>query len=181
MAKRLVAFLFLASSAAWAGGHVVEQGAPVIPQAHLTEPEQVAAWLKENAGKADKSRSAEFFNAGEKARKQRRWGPAGKSFGGSVLHYPGPRELTEFAEIMLIFLGDVRRGDANPRSHVVKDLRYAERLHRSVLAADAVLHALTVEELQKARENADCLATYLQDQKEVATCKPLRLYGLIPE
>lgn len=128
--------------------------------------------------KADKSLSSEFFIAGEKQKKQRRWGPAGKSFGASALHYPTPRALNQYAEIKLVFLGAERSRDGNLLSHVVSDLRSSELLYRSVISADSVLHEMSVKEQQQARANADCLAKYLRDRIVVPTCKPLRLYGL---
>jgi hypothetical protein len=178
MAKQLVAFLLFASAAAWSNAQVPEQSAPTMTQAQLYEPARVAAWLKENAAKADKARAAQSFDSAVKKKAQRRWGPAGKSFGHSALHYPTPRALNAYAEIMLIFLGHERRRDGDLHAHAASDLRSSELLYRSAMAADSVLHAMTAEERQQTRENADCLATYVRDRTALATCRPLSHYGL---
>ncbi len=175
MAKQLVALLLFASQAVCLSAKAMEN-APVMQQSELLEPATVAAWLKENASKADKVASKTFFDAGVKQRKQRRLGPAVKSFGASALYYPTPHALNQYAAVTLVALGELRRRDGDARSSEVRDLGYVERLYRSVLAADLVLHTMTAEERQKARENAECLAIYVQDRPALVTCEPLRLY-----
>jgi hypothetical protein len=181
MLKQLVAFLLFASGAACSNGHMIEHDAPMLTQSQLYEPAQVASWLKENAGKADKTRATQFFDSAVKQKAQHRWGPAGKSFAESALHYPTPRALNEYAEIMLLFLGQERRRDGDLPAHAISDLRFSELLYRSSIAADSVLHTMSADERQRTRENADCLAAYLRDRTGLATCRPLHRYGLSPK
>lgn len=179
MAKLLVECLLFASGAVLAGAEAVELRSSALTQAQLYEPGSVAAWLRVNGEKADKGLAARFYQAGEKQKRQRRWGPAGKSFAASALYYPHPRTLNEYAETKLIFLGVERRRDGDMLAHAVGDLQTTERLYRSVIAADEVLHVLSLKEKQRARGNADCTAGYVSTRTVVSSCEPLRLYGLI--
>jgi hypothetical protein len=79
MVERLVACLLFASLATGSLGQTPNTEAPHMTQVELYEPARVAAWLKENAGKADRERARMFFQSGSRERAQRRWAPAAKS------------------------------------------------------------------------------------------------------
>ncbi|MCA1857175.1 hypothetical protein LE190_14745 [Massilia oculi] len=179
MLKRLALFAFFASGAAWSDLLAREKPVPKLAQTELHEPAVVAAWLKENASKADQAAAKEFFDLGTREKSEHRWSPAVKSFGESAIRYPSPRTLNEYADILLIFFSNIRAREKDIRAHAANDLTAVESVYRSAIAADSVLNTMTQHERQQTRENADCLAAYLRSRTGTATCKPLHKYGLI--
>lgn len=144
-------------------------------------PALIAAWLKTNAVTADKTRAEQFFKFGLKEKKRGAWGPAGKGFGASLLFYPSPHALSEYAYVRLRGLGEIRAREKTFSQYKQSDLASVEPIYRSVLAADSVLNTLNATEKEQTRQNADCLAAFVQSAKMQANCRPLQMYGLTSE
>lgn len=135
-------------------------------QDDLEKPEVVKAWLIENSARADKESAREFFELGQKLKKERRWALASKAFGGSAIRYPTPQALNEYAEASIRDLG------------IRLDAQYVVPLYQSAIAADTVLHLMSNEEKRATQNNLDCLRVYMQIKKVQPGCRPLQAYGL---
>ena len=177
MPKLSVRSLWFASVLALPAACAWGDGLPMLSQDDLKKPDVVSAWLKENSDKADKARAKMFFDAGVKAKSQKRPGPAGKAFGESAVYYPTPEAIREYADISLRTLGEIRERNKDRAQHMKSDLSSVLSLYQSTLASDAVLHTLSAEEKQQTRKNTDCLAAYLRSEKVTATCQPIQAYG----
>lgn len=140
--------------------------APQLIQDDLEKPAVVKAWLMENGTKADKTAAKEFFDLGQKLKKEKRWALATKAFGGSAIRYPTPHALNEYAEASIRDLG--------PRL----DVQHVVPLYQSAIAADTVLQVMSEEEKRATQNNLDCLRAYLQVKKAQPGCRPLQAYGL---
>lgn len=158
----------------------------VIQPKHLEQgdeknPALVADWLKANGATADKARAELFFKDGMKDKKRGAWGPAAKGFGASLLFYPSPHALSEYAYVRLRGLGETRAREKTFSQYKQSDLASVEPIYRSALAADSVLNTLSPSEKEQTRQNADCLAAFVQSAKMQANCRPLQIYGLTSE
>ncbi len=178
MAGRL-ALLLCASSLAWA---LPGQAAPAkvrpLTQQQLEQPDQVAAWLRQHAGMADRQRADEAARFGAAEARRGELGSAVKGYGLSAVLYPSPAALTAYAGTLVRYLGQLRDRDQNRAVHLDQDLASIEALYRAALASDTVLAALAPAERAATRANADCVAAYRQGRTTVGTCAPLRAYGL---
>lgn len=166
MAKLLVQLVLFASALALQSMPVLAQDAPRMLQDDLEKPEVVKAWLIENSARADKESAREFFELGQKLKKERRWALASKAFGGSAIRYPTPQALNEYAEASIRDLG------------IRLDAQYVVPLYQSAIAADTVLHLMSNEEKRATQNNLDCLRVYMQIKKVQPGCRPLQAYGL---
>ncbi len=119
-----------------------------------------------------------MFDAGMKAKTQKRFGPAGKAFGESAIYYPTPDAIREYADINLRSLGEIRERNKNRAEYMKSDLSSALALYQSVLASDAVLTTLSATEKKQTKQNVDCLAGYLRTEKAQTPCPPLQAYGV---
>lgn len=187
MAKQSARHLWFASllalPCAWVIGSDLPNVAigtpPMLTQDDLRKPAAVSEWLQKNREHADKGKAREFFVAGQKAKAQKRFGPTGKAFGESAIYYPTPETISEFADVTLGMLGEIRSRNKNRKEHLKSDLISAESLYRSALSADSVIKTLSDSERRRIRLNADCVGAYLQSGSSSPTCPPLRIYGLI--
>ena len=179
MGKRSVVSLWFVS-ALW-GLCAVSTGCaaetPRLNQDHLEQPDAVAAWLKENASKANLTVAKGFYDRGLQAKQRRDWGAAAKSFGESAIHYPTPKALNEYEDNMLRMLGSIRKRERTYEERLQGDLSRAEAGYRAALAADVVLNQLTDQERAQAGKNVECLAEYLKTHSKQSDCLPLQLYG----
>ena len=119
-----------------------------------------------------------MFDAGVKAKAQKRFGPAGKAFGESAMYYPTPEAIREYAEIELRTLDEIRERNKNRDQYLKSDLSSALGLYQSVLASDAVLATMSTAEKKQTQQNVDCLTSYLSSEKAPAPCPPLQAYGV---
>lgn len=149
-----------------------------LEQKELSDPALVSAWLKANGATADRAQAERFFNSGLKAKKMSSWGPAVKGFGASAVFYPAPKALIEYANASLRSASAIRVREKTVVQKSKVDMAYIESIYRSALASDAILNTLSVSEKEEARQNADCLAAFVQTEKMQADCAPLQTYGL---
>lgn len=178
MPKRSVRSLWFASVLALPCACALGDEPPMLSQDDLSKPAVVSAWLKENGAKADKARAKTFFDAGVKAKSQKRSGPAGKAFGESAGYYPTPQAINEYADITVRMLGETRTRNKDRHAHEKSDLASTESLYRSALAADAVLKSLSADEKQRTLQNADCVGIFIKSGVVQSSCPPLQTYGL---
>ena len=170
-----VSLVVLLGAAALASAHA----APPLEQRDLTNPATITAWLKQNAATADKARAKQFFDAALKDKKRGAWGRAGKGFGESAQFYPTPNAITEYANAALRSGGERRAREKTYAQHSQADMTHFEALYRSALAADAILNTLSADENKQVRHNIDCLTIFIQSQKILPDCQPLKTYGLL--
>ena len=176
MAKPLVRFLCMLNILFC--GFVFGQDAPRLEQGDLKKPDVVSAWLQKNSAKANKNLAKTFFDNGIKAKKERNWGIAVKDFAGSAIYYPTPQALSEYVNVKLHMLGEIRirNKEDNKRQ---SDLHFAASIYRSMLAANAILKTMTAEEELHVRHNIACVDAYLDSSSKLTSdCPPLRIYGI---
>jgi hypothetical protein len=149
--------------------------APLLSQEQLKDSQAVTKWLRKNRGKADTSRAEQFFKSGERAKRQGRWGPAGKAFAESAIRWPRPQALSEYADALLRARGEMRRKANTLHKHSREDLREAEHLYRSALAADGELGMLSAKEKEGLMANVACVSAYVQSGQAVK-CAALDVY-----
>jgi hypothetical protein len=166
MAKLLAQSLLFASALLLQSTSGLAQDAPKLTQDDLEKPAVVKAWLIENGAKADKKAAKEFFDLGQKLKKEKRWALATKAFGGSAIRYPTPQALNEYAETSIRDLG------------IRLDAQHVVPLYQSAIAADTILHLMSEEEKNATQNNLDCLRVYMQAKKVQPDCHPLQAYGL---
>lgn len=166
MAKLSARSLLFASALLLQIAPALAQDAPKLAQDDLEKPEVVETWLIENRSKADTTSAKEFFELGQKLKKEKRWALATKAFGGSAIRYPTPQALNEYAEASIRDLG------------IRLDPKHVVPLYQSAMAADSVLRLMNEDERASTRKNIDCLSTYMQTKKAQPDCHPLRAYGI---
>jgi hypothetical protein len=153
-------------------------GPPRLTQEQMGQPDEVAAWLRQNEALADKKIARMAFDHGLRKKKRKDWGGAAKAFAESAIHYPAPAALTEYAENSLRMFGDIRQRDKAYTEHWRRDLGRAEAGYRTALAADAVVKQLNEQERRQTGQNAECLAEYLKTSVKPHNCPPLEMYGM---
>ena len=152
------------------------------------KPTVLITWLNRYGATADKAGAAVLFKAGSKQKKRGGWHLAIRSFCESALYYPTPQALSECANAHLQNSGDYYNGislaqsDREERARIEESIRdgmkYPESIYRSALAVDAALNVLSTAEKKQVRKNVDCLAVFIQSQKVLPDCQPLKAYGL---
>ena len=144
----------------------------------LRNPEFVSNWLKTKGVTADKKDAERFLNYGLSAKKNPNWSGAAKTFGESMIRYPSPQALTEYADANLIMLGIVRAREKSVKQKMASDMKHALDFYKSALAADAVLDSLPKSEKERVRNNVDCLEVYLRSAEVQRNCEPLQNYTM---
>ena len=149
-----------------------------LEQDDLTKPAVIAAWLKTHSATAKRDEAALLFKNASKDKNRGAWGPAVKGFGMSALRYPAPATLVEYADASLASARIARERDQPDLRSDMKNMAYIESIYRSALAADSVLDTLSRVEKLQTRQNADCLAFFVQSGTIPSRCTPLQTYGL---
>lgn len=180
MAKLSVWLLWLSSALALLSTSALGDAIQPKPleQHDLKNPTLVSAWLKANGTSADRTRAEWFFKEGLKEKKRGVWGAAGKSFGASVLLYPTPKVLIEYADAVLHSMGEARVREKSFAQYSRMDMASMMPIYHSVLAADAVLNTLSSAEKAHTQRNINCLAAFIQSVKFQPDCPALGSYGL---
>jgi len=152
--------------------------APVLAQTDLESPQAISQWLKAHRWTADRTFANAFLpHAHESARKQN-WGPAGKGFCESAMHYPAPQSLRWCADASLHVYGPVRVRTGETFKEK-SDLAGALCMLDSASAADAVLNELSPADKSSLEQDRTCLQAYLNDQLDTAradACAPIAAY-----
>ena len=171
----LTIVLLTASTIATGCFHQAEQDRQFLPQEKVSDPEFVTTWLQSNKN-IDQTDAKRFFQLGMKDKARAAWSPAAKSFGASMLLYPGPEALHEYIEAHLRGLAMVRQREGNIQEKLEADMAGALRLYRSALAADTVLRTLSAAERAEIQAHADCLQAYAASGRPDMDCQPLHWY-----
>jgi hypothetical protein len=150
---------------------------------YLTEEEVsnekfVSSWLKTRGATADQKESKWYFEQGVREKQKKNWSAATKAFGESMIRYPSPQALAEFAAAELRMLGKIRVRENSVNQYKVADMRRTLDFYKSSLAANAVLNTMSKRESERVRMNADCLLTYIHSGKMQRNCQPLQEYGI---
>ncbi len=143
------------------------------------DPSFVADWLKQNGTVVDRTEANRFFEVGMREKQKKNWSAATKAFGESMIRYPSPQALAEYAEAELQMLGEIRSRDKSYEQNKLPDLAHALNYIRSALAADSALETMPKAERGKTQLNADCLSVYIQSGKHQGICPLLEAYGLM--
>ena len=148
-----------------------------LTQEQLEEPAKVAAWLKQNAARVDKRRSAIAHAEGQKDAARNSLGGALKGFGESAIWNPTPQAFETYVDHAALYYGRLRKANDNYAEYQEMDLRSFEMLYRSALASDDVLSVLSVRERNRIVAKVECVARFRHDRTGLQTCAPLQTYG----
>lgn len=181
MGKRLVLLLWFASIL-WSGCAMAQEKTAV-PN-YLTEeeagtPQFVSTWLKEKGATADRKEADWYFELGVREKQKKNWSAATKAFGESMIRYPSPQALAEYAVAELRMMGEVRSRQKSIDSNKLSDLAHALGYYKSALSADSVLNTLPKDDNEQIRLNVECLDAYVQSGKVQGNCPALEAYGII--
>lgn len=143
------------------------------------DPQFVAEWLKQNGTAVDRTEADRIFEVGMREKQKKNWSAAMKAFGESMIRFPSPQALAQYAEAELRMLGEIRLRDKSYDQNKLPDLAHALNYTRSALSADAVLETMPKADRDKAQLNADCLAAYIQSGKSQGICPLLEAYGIM--
>jgi hypothetical protein len=133
----------------------------------------VARWLREKGPRANRKEAELYFQWGIRDKRRRHWPGATRSFRESMIRYPGPRALSEYAYAELRMLGATRAEDTHGGQHKPAEMRRALNFYEAALAADAVLNSLSIIEKDQLHKYADCVARSLRAKKALPGCQPL--------
>ncbi len=152
---------------------------------HLTMDEAgnatfVSAWFERAKLVGPCKDALWFYEQGLRDKKRRNWSGAAKAFGESMIRFPGPRALWEYADAEIRMLAAVRAKDKSVASHILPDMRYALNFYQSALAADRALKALLPPESEELHRNSNCVAEYLASGASRSHCQPLQNYRGMP-
>ncbi|MBK6973753.1 MAG: hypothetical protein IPH26_12685 [Sterolibacteriaceae bacterium] len=202
MTKRLALLLWFASGSGLLcappsamGSGAVRSPNPSfsLDQSALSQPDTIAAWLKQHATTADRRTAQRYFEMGVSAQKQGNWSRAAKAFGESALFFPTPAALKGYGDSLLRDLASVRARNRDTTQSGA-DLSRSLAVYRSALAAEAQLKMLSAPALAQLRADESCLSEHLAKADATTTtamtparsadrpapaseCRPLALYG----
>lgn len=161
-----------------------------LDQTALTQPDTIAAWLKQHAKTADRRTAQRYFEIGVKAQQQGHWSRAAKAFGESALFFPTPAALRGYGDNLLRDLASVR-ARTKDTAQAGADLSRSLAVYRSALAAEAQLKVLPAPALAQLRADEACLSEHVAKRGTTTTtataspkpadlpasaCRPLALY-----
>jgi hypothetical protein len=159
----------------------------LLKQEQLSQPDAVAAWLRQHAKTADRKTAKFAFDLGVKSEKVHYWGRAAKSYGESSVFFPTPTALTRYADVLLRERATVRAREREV-GYAAVDLGRALSLYRSAVAADDELKELRTAERGQLDADIACLVDHLDKAaasstapkamtaRQEGTCRPLSLY-----
>jgi hypothetical protein len=181
MGKRLALSLWFVSIL-WLGCALAEEKSD--PKKYLTEEdvrnrEFVSNWLRTKGASVDQTESKWYFEQGMRENQKKNWSAATKAFGESMIRYPTPHALAEYADAELRMLGESRARENSMDQHKLEDMKDALDFYKSALAADAVLNTMSKQDRERVRQSADCLDAYIRSGKARSNCQPLEVYGRI--
>ncbi len=179
MERRLVLLLWFVSFL-WSGCALAENkstAAPFLTEEEVANPQFVTDWLKKNGQTTHRKDADWFFDVGLRDKQNKNWSAATKAFGESMIRYPSPQALAEYAEAELRMLGEIRARQKNFDANKLSDLSHALNFFKSALAADSVLNAMPKEDNERVRSNVECLDAYIRSGKAQGPCAALEAYG----
>lgn len=182
MAERLVVLRFFASTLLLCNAAVASTpptGALgiVMKQEDARRPEVVVAWLRANAAKADRRMANSLFEMGLRTNKQKNWSASTKDFGESMIRFPGPRALAEYARARHRMLGSVRARERASNDVVAKDMRHFLDVYETSLAADDVVQELEPHDKEQILSDVTCVKAHLQTGRAQPECRPLQYFA----
>lgn len=180
MQSRWPVSLGLASALVLTAGAALAQPAPpMLTDKEARDPAAVVRWLQTHKVK-DMKEVQWFFQQGLREKQRSNWSAAVKSFGESMIRYPAPRTLAEYADTQLQMLAQVRKRDDSVQEHLQADMALTRDYYRAALAANTVLGTLSEPEQDSIKDRADCLGTFLATGQPNPDCQPLQYYATAP-
>jgi hypothetical protein len=152
------------------------QEPPLLTQEQLLgDPAAVAAWLRENASKADRKTAAVFARLGSKDKARGYWSAASKAYGESAIHYPDPAILLEYTRVRTLDLASVRAHNKRP-DLIASDAESFLKLYQVVRAAQGELASLSTKQVAKVEQAIQCLSAPSAASQVPTDCEPLKAY-----
>lgn len=182
MQSRWPITLGLAASLAVMGGLAQAQPAPpMLSEDDARDPAAVVRWLQTHQVK-DRQEVQWFFMQGMRERQRGNLSAAVKAFGESMVRYPSPQALSEYADTQLRMLSQVRSREGNLQDRMQADMALTLDFYRSALAANSVLGTLTEAQKNRLQGQADCVAAFVATGQvdSARDCPPLSIYAPPP-
>lgn len=177
MQKLLALSLWFASAFASAASLLPKESPPLIKEQQARDPQFVVQWLSSMGPKTDQKDAKWFFSAGVKEKEAKNWSAASKAFGESMIRYPSPQALLEYADADLKMLGQVRARDGFPSKFVRGDMEHALGFYEAAVAANGVTKTLSIQDTKRLEQNVACLRTYLQSSQPQSDCQPTTYFS----
>ena len=176
MEKLLAVSLSLASALAFAAPATPEPAPRLLEDEEVRNPGFVVQWLTETGPKADQEAARRFFSYGLEAKESKNWSAAGKMFAESMIRYPGPRALFEYADAKLRMLAYVRAREGFPAWRIRRDMERTLKLYETSLAANGVTKTLSAPEVERIGQHIACIKDYLASSRQQGDCQPVTIY-----
>lgn len=141
----------------------------------LGDPSAVAAWLGENASRADRKTAASFANLGAKYKARGYWSGASKAYGESALHYPDPVIVLEYTQARTLDLASVRAHNKRP-DLIASDATSILKLYQVVQAAQRQVGSLSKDQVAQVDRAIQCLSALGAAPQVPVDCEPLKTY-----
>jgi hypothetical protein len=176
--RRLLALcLWFASAFASAASLAPKEPLQLLKEQQARDPQFVVQWLNSVGAKTDQKDAKWFFSVGLKEKAARNWSAASKAFGESMIRYPSPQALLEYAEADLRMLGQVRAREGFPSQLVRGDMEHALGFYEAAVAANGVTKTLSPQDAKRLEHNASCLRRHLQSPQPQTDCEPATYFS----
>jgi hypothetical protein len=172
MQKLLAVFLWFASALASAAASPPKEHQQLLNEQEVRNPQFVVQWLSSTGQKADQKDAKWFFSLGLKKKESNNWSAASKAFGESMIRYPSPHALLEYANSDLKMLGQVRARQGFPSKLVREDMEHALGFYEASLAGNGVTKTLSPQESKQVEQYVSCLKSYLLSSQSKSDCQP---------
>ena len=176
MERLLAVSLSFASALAFAAPATPEPAPRLLSVEEAGNPEFVVQWLTETGPKTDQEDARLCFSYGLEAKQSRNWSLAVKAFNESMIRYPGPHALFEYADAVLRMLAQVRAREGFPAWRIRDDMEYFLGFYEASLAANGVTKTLPASEVERIGQHIACIKEYLASPRQQADCQPVTIY-----
>lgn len=177
MQRLLVVFLWFASAFASAASLLPKEPQQLLKEQQARDPQFVVQWLNGMGLKTDQKDAKWFFSVGVKEKEAKNWSAASKAFGESMIRYPSPQALLEYADADLKMLGQVRAREGFPSKLVRGDMEHALGFYEAAVAANGVTKNLSPQDAKRLEQSVSCLRSHLQSSQPQNDCQPMTYFS----
>ena len=150
----------------------VPPGSKAMDQSDLTNVEALLKQLQ-RAGDDEAQAAEALLDEGVEMAKQRRWGPSGKGYGGSVMYKPSTQALIGYADATAM-IDRIREDKEETLRSKTDEFRHVVKLYRTAMQfAERANDPLTPEARAQIEERINCLEAFIQnpDPQAPGTCQ----------
>jgi hypothetical protein len=177
MQKLLAVFLWFVSAFALATAPLQKEPQQLLQEQQVRDARFVVEWLNSMGPKTNQKEAKWFFSFGLKEKEAKNWSAASKAFGESMIRYPSPQALLEYADADLRMLGPIRAREGFPSELVRGDMEHALGFYEAAVAANGVTRTLSSRDAKRLEQNVSCLKGFLQSHQQQNGCPPARYFS----